>query len=150
MQSERHENALHMGEGLWIGLAVGLLYVLLEIVSDQAIKIWVYNALRLPPDMLQPARFFIWESGRVVAIHSDDLTRNAAPIPLLIWPALMAAGALPTPVWRPLVSGCVLLLSAAAVLLGPNETAKLALLAGVAVYALAHWRVIYLAWSVMP
>ena len=138
MQSERYENALHMGEGLWIGLAVGLLYVLCEIASDQAIKIWVYNALTLTPEMLEPARFFTWEGDRIVAIHSDDLTRNAAPIPLLIWPALMAAGALPPPVWRPLVSGCLLLLSATAVLLGPNETAKLALLAGFAVYALAR------------
>lgn len=138
MHSERHENALHMGEGLWIGLAIGLLYVLVEIASDQAIKIGIYNALRLPPDALAPARYFTWESNRIVAIHSDDLTRNAAPIPLLIWPALMAAGALPRPVWRPLVSGCLFVLAAAAVVLGPNETAKLALLASLAVYVLAR------------
>ena len=73
------EYAAHMGEGLWIGLAVGLLYVSLEITSDQAIKMWVYNAFGLGPEDSQPARYYTWADGRVIAISRDDLTRNAAP-----------------------------------------------------------------------
>jgi len=71
-----------MAEGIWIGFAVGIVYALVETLSDQAIKIWVYNALGLKSGMLTPARYFTWEAGRLIAVHSDDLKRNAAAIPL--------------------------------------------------------------------
>jgi hypothetical protein len=138
LRTERFEDALHIGEGLWIGLLVGVLYATVEIASGQAIKIWVYNFLQLGPDVLEPARYFTWENGRVVAVHPDDLTRNVVPIPLLIWPALMAAAVLPARIWRASVSVLLLLLSAVAVLLATSETAKLALLAGIVAFAMAR------------
>ena len=127
LRSEPIEDALHMGEGLWIGVAVGALYTVLEAGSGQAIKMFVYNALELGPDVLEPARYFTWENGRVIAIHPDDLTRNAVPIPLLLWPALMAAVALPAGFWRRLVCAALLVLCFAAVFMATSETAKLAL-----------------------
>jgi len=139
LHAESAEDALHMGEGLWIGLLVGALYTVLEIMSGQSIKIWAYNTLGLGPDELQPARYFTWKDGRVIAVHPDDLTRNAVPIPLLIWPALMATRALPAHLWRPAVSATLFLLCAAAVLLATSETAKLALFAGVIAFAAARF-----------
>jgi hypothetical protein len=138
LRSEPIEDALHMGEGLWIGLAVGALYTIAEAGSGQAIKMFVYNALELGPDVLEPARYFTWENGRVIAIHPDDLTRNAVPIPLLLWPALMAAVALPAGFWRRLVCAALLVLSFAAVFMATSETAKLALLAGLLAYGMAR------------
>lgn len=139
LRTERLEDALHIGEGLWIGLLVGVLYATVEIASGQAIKIWAYNFLQLGPDVLEPARYFTWENGRLIAVHPDDLTRNVVPIPLLIWPALMAAAVLPARIWRASVSALLLLLSAGAVLLATSETAKLALLAGIVVFAMARY-----------
>jgi len=139
LSTERFEDALHMGEGLWIGLLVGLLYTVVEIASGQAIKMWVYNGLALGPDMLEPARYFTWENGRIVAIHPDDLTRNVVPIPLLIWPALMAATLLRERTWRRLVCAALVLLGTAAILLGTSETAKLAWLLGFLTFAVARY-----------
>ena len=101
--TERSEDALHMIEGLLIGLLVGLLYTIAEIASGQAIKMWAYNLLALSPNDLSPARYFTWENGRIIAIHRDDLSRNVVPIPLLIWPALMGATVLREQAWRRLV-----------------------------------------------
>jgi hypothetical protein len=138
VRSEPIENALHMGEGLWIGLAVGALYTTAEAGSGQAIKMFVYNALELGPDVLEPDRYFTWENGRLIAIHTDDLTRNAVPIPLLLWPALMAAIALPAGFWRRLICATLLVLCFAAVFLATSEAAKLALLAGLVAYGMAR------------
>ena len=138
-RTEPIEDALHMGEGLWIGLLVGLLYMTAEAASDQAIKIWAYNLVGLGPEMLEPARYFTWENGRLISVHSDDLTRNIVPAPLLLWPALMAASVLTSRLWRTVVVLLLILLSATAVFLASSETAKLALLAGALTFALARY-----------
>lgn len=139
LRAEPRESALHMAEGLWIGLVVGLLYTIVEIASGQAIKLWVYNALALGPHQLEPDRYFTWDNGRLVAIHADDLTRNLFPIPLLIWPALMCASALPARTWRSLVCALLLISAVVAVFIGNNETAKIALPLGCVAFALARY-----------
>lgn len=138
LRSEPRENALHMSEGLWIGLVIGVIYTLAEIVSGQGIKIWVYNALQLTPDVLNPPRFFTWQHGRVIAVHPDDLTRNVVPIPLLLWSALMGASTLPARVWRPVITIGLTILSAAAVLFATSETSKLALIASILAFVTAY------------
>ena len=138
LRTERLEDALHMREGLWIGFIVGLVYTVAEAASDQSIKIWVYNTLRLEPSMLEPARFYTWHDGRVIAVHSDDLKRNAFSIPILLWPALMAAAALASAKVRSIVQFALVGLSIAAVSLSTSQTSKLALVAGFLAYAVAR------------
>jgi hypothetical protein len=128
---------LHMAEGLWVGFGVGVLYALVETLSDQAIKIWVYNALGMKPNMLEPARYFTWQAGRLIAVHSDDLKRNALSIPLLLWPALMATRPLAHP-WRTAVTGLLVGLTSWVVFAEPGQTTKLAFLAGSLSFILAH------------
>jgi len=139
VRTEPLGDALHMAEGLWIGLLVGGLYMAAEAASGQAIKIWAYNLLALGPDQLEPARYFTWENGRLIAVHSDDLTRNIVPAPLLLWPALMAASVLTSRRWRAVVVVLLLVLTTVAVFLATSETAKLGLLAGVLVFAVARY-----------
>jgi hypothetical protein len=138
LRIEDRADALHMGEGLWIGLLVGLLYMIAEAASDQAIKIWAYNLVGLGPESLEPARYYTWANGRLVAVHPDDLTRNIVPTPLLLWPALMAAGEIASRAWRAGVIVLLLVMSLAAVMLATSETAKLALVAGLIAFALAR------------
>lgn len=129
--------ALHIAEGLWIGFAVGLVYALVETLSDQAIKIWAYNALGLKPGMLTPARYFTWQDGRLIAVHSDDLKRNALAIPLILWPSLMTTRAL-SYAWRTSVAAFLVLMSALVVFAEPGQTAKLALIVGSLAFVLAR------------
>jgi O-antigen ligase len=139
LRSEPHADALHVGEGLWIGVMAGAIYTIAEVFSDQAIKIWAYNLLGLGPDVLRPERYFTWANGRVASVHPDDLTRNVVPLPLLIWPALMAARPLPARIWRPCVYSALLGLSAVAILGATSETGKLAFAVGVLAFAMAHF-----------
>jgi O-antigen ligase len=138
MRTQDRASALHMAEGLWVGLLVGLLYMIAEAASGQAIKIWAYNLLGLGPLDLNPAQYFTWDNGVLVAVHEDDLTRNIVPAPLLVWPALMAANQISATHWRKVVIVLLVLMSVAAVMLATSETAKLALIAGVIAFGLAH------------
>ena len=90
MLSEPRHNIFHISEGLWIGIFAGLAYLAVEILSDQAIKIGLYNALQLGPADVRPQQHFTWSEGRLIAIASADLTRNIAPVPLYIWATLLA------------------------------------------------------------
>ena len=139
LRTEPRETALHIGEGLWIGLLVGLLYTIAEIGSGQAIKMWVYNTLQLGPEALEPSRYFKWADGRLISIHRDDLSRNVVPIPLLIWPALMGAVALPRGRLRIGVCATLALLGVASIFIGHNATATAALVVGILAFAIAWY-----------
>jgi O-antigen ligase len=136
-RTEQYQNKLHMREGLWIGLLVGVGYSAAEAASDQAIKIWVYNLLQLQPGMLEPARYFTRRDGHLIAVHTDDLKRNAFPIPLLLWPGLLALTTLRTRTQQ-VAMGCALVgLSTFAVLFSTGQTNILALIAGCLAYLFA-------------
>lgn len=138
--SESHPNLLHMAEGVWIGLLVGLLYFLVEILTNQSIKIWLFNMLALEPADLRPTRHFRWAGDHLVAISRHDLARNTAPITPLLWPAVLALQG--TLVGRSKYIGSVVLIALASVvvMLSPHETSKLALLAGLVIFGCAFVR----------
>ena len=58
IMQETRANLLHMSEGVRIGVCVGLLYLLIELLTDQSIKIWLFRLLELGPDDLNPPVFF--------------------------------------------------------------------------------------------
>lgn len=131
-------NALHLADGVWMGLLIGLTYFFIELVSDQAIKMWVYNMLDLGPEQLKPLRHFTFAHGDIVDISPIDLTRNTAPISLFIWPAAIAAAATaPRRLRTPLSVGLVLL-AVVVIVLSTHETSKLAIVVGLVAYALAR------------
>jgi O-antigen ligase len=134
---EARTNLLRMAEGLWLGLAIGLGYFLIETLSDQSIKIWIYNSLGLRPGDLKPPGFFTWENGKLVSILAKDLTRNTAPIPLLVWAGMLAVrGSQPAFGWRVIGIGLGAL-AMAAVAVSQHETSKIAMVIGVVVWTLA-------------
>lgn len=136
---ESHGNVLHIAEGLWLGLLVGLVYAVIEVVSDQAVKIGVYNALGLGPEELEPDRFFTWENGRLVAVHPDDLKRNLVPAALLLWPALIAARTIAMRGLRVAVTTSLLALAGVAIFFSPSNTCMLALIAGLITFLCASY-----------
>ncbi len=136
--SEQRRNIFHISEGLWIGITVGLAYLAVEILSHQAIKIGLYNALHLGPTDLRPRQHFSWSHGHLVAISPADLTRNIAPVPLYIWAALLAVrGTTSARIVRALM-WFVFALATTVVMISENETAKLAIAAGAILFILAR------------
>lgn len=134
---EDRASSLRLGEGLWIGFVLALIYLLIEIRTGQAIKIWVYNMLHFTPDMLQPKRYHKWVDGVLVKIYDTTLTRNAAPITPLLWPSLMAAlGGIARP-WNVPVAVAIFVLAFIVAFLSPHESSKVAIVAGSFAFAMA-------------
>ena len=136
-RGEDRANRLHIAEGIWIGLLVGLCYFLFEILSGQALKIWIYNLLDFERGELPRDHYYRWRNGDLVYISPVDLTRNTTSITLVMWAAMLAAlGSLGQRAGR-IVAGLVLVLSTVVVALSEQETSKLAILAGLATFGAA-------------
>jgi len=135
--SETRTNLFHMGEGMWIGLLVGLIYFFIEIVTDQSIKIWVYNTLAIDPSRLRGAQHFTWTGRQVVAFARDDLTRNATPITLFLWPTVSAMQGTLVGRARAIGAAVIVAFAGVVIMLAPHETSKLAFLAGLAAFGYA-------------
>lgn len=151
---ESRPNIVHIAESVWIGLFVGLVYLVIEMLSHQAIKLNLYNALGVKPGVLRPPSFFTWKGERLVSISPDDLTRNMAVIAPLLWMALLSLrGAAPRRV-AIVIGGLLFALAAAAVFASEHETSKFALAGGAATFLIARrspaWghRVLRVCWVV--
>lgn len=130
LAEETRPNLIHMGEGLWIGLAVGLAYLLIELSTGQSIKIWIYNALGLRQGQVEPALFFHWSGNKLVGINANDLARNMAPLTLFVWPAfLVMLGTVRRPLVRALPA-LMILVAGTVVMVSAHETSKLAFAGG--------------------
>ena len=136
--NETRANLLHVGEGVCLGLFVGLLYLLVELLTDQSIKLWLFRSLGLGPGDLNPPGHFKWDGTSLVRISSDDLTRNIAPAALFLWPAAIVIRATWADRWRVPGIAFLVLLTAMVVLMSSHETSKLALVVGLGAFGLAH------------
>ena len=135
--------SLRCAEALWIGLVVGLAYLLIEILTDRSLQIHLYNFLGLRPEMLQPARYFSWEDGAIVGIDRLILQRNIAPITLAVWPAILAALSSVSPRWNKGLAAAILLLATVVVMLAPHGTSKIALVLGLLGFAaMRYWPIL--------
>jgi O-antigen ligase len=143
---------LRPAEGLWIGYVIGLAFYFVEAVTAEAVKLWLINSLHVDPELVAPAASLEWLDGLVVSINDKGLTRAATPITILFWPALMAAlGAIARP-WNRRFFVLIFILAIATVLASPQESSKVAIACGLAVFGLAwlssRWalRVVAIAW----
>ena len=155
INAETRPNLMHMGEGLFIGLSIGVIYLFIEIQTDQAIKLSLYRALQLGPGDLLPQTFFTWDGNHLLAISMEDLTRNMTDATLFLWPAIMAVLGVWRRPWGRIAAGALLLLTVVVVLASNHASSKLALLTGFMVFALAslslRWtrRAVTVAWLLL-
>ena len=130
---ESYPNLLHMGEGLWIGLLVGVAYLLAEILTHQSIKIWLYNAIGIK----QGGAYFGWSEGKLISISLDDLKHSIAPVSLFLWPAVMALQATLARRWRIFGSAVLVALVGVVVFLSSHGTSKPAYAIGLVTFGCA-------------
>jgi O-antigen ligase len=132
-------NLLHMGEGVWAAYVVGLLYLLIELASDQGIKLWLYNQIGLSQLDLSHPGMYEWSSGRLVAISDEEIKRNIAPLTLFLWPAVLAALGTFTRDRGLAVATAIVALAGTVVMLATHGTSKLAFAGALLVFALASF-----------
>ena len=154
MLIEPRRTNLHIAEGLWVGYLAGLVYLAAELLSQQSIKIFLYNLLDLQPQQLKPVHHFFWKDGKIVGIMEADLTRSITPVPLLLWCCLLAIKGTLLGRTAAFWSWLTFLFSAGVILISPNETAKLALICAAVSFAIAlyntklSYRLLQVAWVV--
>ena len=127
-----------MTEGIWLALLIGLVYFLFEELSDHAIKIAVVNALGLQPGEIKPVEYYVWKNEDLVRIKSNVMTRNTALIPLILWPAMLAAMAILRRPYNLVLAVSLFALSVITIVISPHETSKVAVVVGIALFALAN------------
>jgi len=71
-------------QGVLIGVSVAIIYLLIELVTEQAIKRWVYTTF----SAIRPSesKHLTMQNGVIVHIGPYDLNRNIANLMLLYWP----------------------------------------------------------------
>jgi O-antigen ligase len=137
---ERRSNVFHIAEGLWIGAFIGMTYLLLEILSHQAVKLHLYRFLELTRSDLRPPHYFNWRGDYLASISSFDLTRNIAPVTLCLWPALLSIRSGLSPRAARIVGAMLYIIAGAVVILSEHETSKVALVISSLIYLLAKLR----------
>jgi len=123
-----------LAQALFAGLVFGILYLFIEIFTHQSIKLAVYNALHIPKEWLRPPVFFRWDSDRLVEILPVDLTRNIAPLSLMLWAGLLVA----TLKWRPWVAIALFAIAFIVIMFSEHETSKVAVVWSGLIYLLAR------------
>lgn len=82
---------LHVAEGLWMGVLVGVTFALVEAFTGQVILRTLVNLLKLPQGSLTPPEFYRFtRGGYLFWISPVAMARNIAPLGLMLWPALVA------------------------------------------------------------
>jgi O-antigen ligase len=121
--------------GLVHGALVGLLYLLIEHISDGALKRIATNTTGLLP---AENSFNTVQNDRVIDIDLQFLNRNSAALAIVIWPilALVSASHWST-VYRRAAAGLLLVLAFVASFYSFSESAKLALVLASVVFLLA-------------
>lgn len=122
--------------GVCHGAVLGLAYILVEHATDGTIKALLVNQTGLLPAKVT---FNVVKDGAVAAIDNTFLNRHSAALVLLAWPvaASLRTWLADRPDLARLGSGIWLVAAAIAAFVSESETAKLAVLAGAALYGVA-------------
>lgn len=135
--AETSENARAAAFGLAIGFAIGLVYLLIELSTGQAIQIAVYNTLNLPRSWMQPERHFFWKGDTLVGMEPSHINRSLAVASLLAFPAALSAYVCRQTRWSAALAAAIVPAAGFAAALSRHESSMAALVVGVIVFALA-------------
>jgi O-antigen ligase len=152
---ETRPNVVHIAEGVWVGFAAALAYLFVETVTNQSIKIMLYNAIGMREGQLAPAMYFQWsEDHKLVSIMRDDLARSVAALTLCLGPALLAMRGTMRRPWSLILQGAALVGAAVVIMHSTHATSKMAFIGGAATFLLACLsakaaaRVVAVAWVI--
>ena len=130
-------DASRLGEGVWLGVLIGSLFVLVEALTDRVLMRAFVNLFHISPEALKPQMFFIWQAGRLVSVVVDELNRQMVSLVLFAGAGLLAARATLRRPWAAWTAVAIAAVVAGAVAASGSETAKLALVVATVTFVLA-------------
>ncbi len=120
---------------LVVAFAIAALYLLIEVVTVNAIKRTLFNVL---PFLRPSPKHAQLVDGQVVHIGTYVLNRSMAALCLVLWPILAIAGVALVRRARAQMFGCaIFVLSVVAVFWSQHETSKVAIILAAAVFIVA-------------
>jgi hypothetical protein len=129
-----------LGDAVLIGFAIAAPLICFEAVTNLAGS----NALSTAFPSLRPnPHHMSVDSGGTVAIHVYMLNRNVTALLLLAWPALLIAHGIVPREYRDGVLALLAALTVLTVVAGHHASSRLALAAGIAMFVLASWRLVF-------
>lgn len=139
--------ARQLARGLLIAFLAGSIFLGVDTAADGGLQMLLINTLHLPQGLFKG--YYVWQDGKIVLIRNVWINRSLCALVILIWPAALAA--------RSVLAGKAVLVAHAALLLAVvvavfgsgSETAKLALVAGTVVMALAWLSFRWASYAVM-
>jgi len=133
-----------------IGLAAGIAFVLVAIMTDALPHRLLYNALPITrPD---GTKHLVIRDGQIVKIAALEFNRNVAVMLLMLWSALLCLVQFKHKRWRTFAMVGLFLVATAAIFLSRHESSKVGLLFSAIAFALAlPWptamrRAIWIGW----
>lgn len=125
-------------KGALVGLGIGLAFILVESLTDQ----WLTTVAMRKLELLRPGgnKHLSIEDGAIRGVGEYVLNRPLTAMSIFLWPGLLLLASRTPPLntrWLRLV---LVLAAGAAVIFSVHESSKLAFLAGLAIYALASFR----------
>ena len=118
-----------------IAVAIGLLYLTFEELSEHSIKRLVFNVL---PATRLPERHMVVTDGTIEAVRAYTTNRNMAALSLALWPALLAAQSVLAEAKGQIAALCILAIAGLTISLSQHDTSVAALTASLAFFALAR------------
>lgn len=122
--------------GILVGVVIGLGLLLVEVLSDQALRRFAFNAIpALRPEHMH---YVDVKGDTITRIRFHQLNRHVAVAVLLLWPAVLLAAMRTQGVLRHALIAGLVAVTGAITLLSWHESSKLALIASIAAYGLAR------------
>ncbi|XSG83103.1 MAG: O-antigen ligase family protein [Methyloligella sp. ZOD6] len=143
------ERAKRAGAAFAIGVALGGLYLLIEVLTDQALARWFFNLL---PALRPDDKGMVLEDGEILSIRIAELNRGIALLLMSLWPLMLylTGRRRGWPSWA--VGTALFALAAYVILASDHNTSQIAifvsLVAFLATYALPRpaWLALTAAW----
>jgi len=132
--------------GLLIGVLIGLVYIFMEIITDRAIKIGLFNMV---PSLRPSLKHITVEQDLVTFIKPADLNRSLGALIFILWPCLLIISRKLRSPMKWVLAGALLILSAVSIYGSVHASSKLALPVGIAAFLMAWYAPRFAYWGIM-
>ncbi|ODA67812.1 O-Antigen ligase [Methyloligella halotolerans] len=126
------ERARRCAKGFVIGVMLGAAYLLIELLSGQALARGFFNLM----PFVEPSNFkgMVVEGGKIVSIRASELNRGVAIVLMTFWPFLLCIVGRRSLTQRWLIGGAAFVIATFLIMISRHNTSQMAIFVSLAVF----------------